>query len=100
MSTPLKSAVSAVKTVVRNLPTIRKEIVAGATAGISMVAVFETTFPQISMAHLSFFSTLTAVLVGVCTFLSNNKVVDGINEFSNQPIWKAKLKYLVKGRPR
>ena len=94
-----------VKTFIRNLPTIRKEIVAAATAGVSMVAVFEVTFPAISTPHLALFSGLTAALVGAATFLSNNKVVDGINDFANLPAWKAvplrsaaKLNHLVRGK--
>jgi hypothetical protein len=87
-----------VKTVIRNLPTVRKELVCAATAGVSMVAVFEVTFPAISTPHLAFLSSLVAALVGVASFLSNNKVVDGINEFANQPVWKAKLVYLVRGK--
>lgn len=93
-----KQVTEAVKTVIRNLPTVRKEIVAAATAGITMVGVFEVTFPQISTAHLAFLATATTVLTGAAAFLSNNTVVDSLNNFSNQPLWKAKLTYLLKGK--
>lgn len=93
-----KQVTEAVKTFIRNLPTIRKEIVAAATAGATMVGTFEVTFPQVSTAHLAFFSTVTAVLTGAAVFLSNNRVVDELSDFSSRPVWKAKLTYLVKGK--
>lgn len=90
-----KSIINGLKTAIRNLPVVRQEIVAAATAGVTMVGVFEVTFPQVSTAHLAFFSTATAILVGIASFLSNSKIVNELNDFSNQPVWKAKLKYLV-----
>lgn len=92
----VSDVVKAVKNVMRNLPAIRQEIVSATVAGLSIVGVFEVTFPQISTPHLAFFSTATAVLTGVASFLSNNKVIDGINQFSNQPVWRAKLTYMLK----
>jgi hypothetical protein len=96
-----KGAWGVVKTVVRNLPVIRQEIVSAVTAAITLVGVFEVTFPQVSTPHLALFATITAALTGVASFLSNSRVVTDVNNFSDQPVWKAKLRYLVKGpKPR
>lgn len=84
-----KQVWNGVKTVIRNLPTVRKELVSAATAGVGVVAVFEVTFPAISTPHLALLSSIVSLLVGVASFLSNNKVVDGINGFANQTMWKA-----------
>lgn len=87
-----------VKAVIRNLPTIRQEIATAATSGVGMVAVFEVTFPAISTPHLAFFSGLVAALVGIASFLTNNKVVEGINDLAGKSLWKARLTYLVRGK--
>lgn len=86
-----------VKTVARNLGIIRKEIVAAATAAGSVVGIFEVTFPSISAAHIALFASITAATTGIATFLSNSKVVADIDAFSQQPMWKSRLRYLVKG---
>lgn len=89
MNIPVGKVFTTVKTVIRNLPTIRKEIVSAVTAVITLIGVFEVTFPAISVAHLAFFSAVMAALTGVASFLSNNKVVADIDDFANQPVWKA-----------
>jgi hypothetical protein len=94
-----KGFVDGAKAVVRNLPQIRKEIVAAATAAVSIIALFEVTFPSVSAAHLALFSGVTAALTAVASFLSNNRVVEEVNWVSGQPVWRAKLKYLVKHDP-
>lgn len=91
----VSSVWTAVKTVVRNLPVIRQEIVSALTAAITVIGLLEVTFPQISTAHLATFASITAALTGVATFLSNSKIVSEITAFSDQPVWKAKLSYLV-----
>ena len=95
MAISFKSVWNGVKAVIRNLPVVRQEIVSAVTAGVTMVGVFEVTFPQISTPHLAFFATLTSILVGIAAFLSNNKVVSDLQSFSDQPVWKAKLKLLA-----
>lgn len=94
----LKDITNGIKAVFRNLPVVRQELAAAATAGISVVGIFEVTFPQVSTPHLALFATITAILTGVASFLSNSKIVADINTFSNQPIWKAKLVYLLRGK--
>lgn len=68
--------------VIHELPAIRKEIVAGATSALGLVSTFEVLYPQVSAAHLAVFSTVTAVLTGTVTFLTNNKVEADINNIS------------------
>lgn len=97
MGVKMSTVWAAVKRVARNLPTIRKELVASISAGLTMVGVFEVTFPNFSIAHLAALASLTAFLTGAMTFLTNNKVVTEIDQFSKQPVWKSRLRYLVKG---
>jgi hypothetical protein len=91
----MNKVLSAVKVFVRNLPVVRKEIVAAATAGATVVGVLEVNFPNLATDHVALFAGIVSVLTGTATFLANNRVVDVINTFSDQPEWKAKLRLLM-----
>ena len=91
----MNKVLTAAKTFVRNLPVIRKELVAAATAGAAMVGVLEVNFPTMAVDHVALLATITTVLTGTATFLTNNKVVEAIDIFSDQPQWKTKLRLLA-----
>jgi uncharacterized membrane protein YdcZ (DUF606 family) len=88
-----------VKSVVRNLPTIRKELVSAAAAGVSLVAAFAVADPNLATTHLALFASVSAFFTGTVTFLSNNTVVDEVQQVSDLPVWKSRLKYLVGRQP-
>jgi len=73
----------ALRAAIHYLPTLRTELASAVTSAVTLVGVFEFTFPQISTAHLVGFSTLTATLTGVVAFLNNSKVVAEFDSLGN-----------------
>lgn len=55
---------------VKNPASARKSVVAALTTASVEVAAFTVAFPEVSTAHATWFTAITAFLTGAVTFLS------------------------------
>lgn len=69
-----------VRAFLRKLPTVRKELVAAAGAGVSAIGTAVATLPHLSAEHLATLGGVTGFLTLVIAILTNNKVEEAIDE--------------------
>lgn len=76
----LKSIASTIRhdvvVVWRNLPVIRKSAVTFLTSLVTLTAAFQLYFPGIAVAHITEFTSVSAFLVGLATWLGSKTVTD------------------------
>lgn len=81
MST-LSTVVDRVKAFLTDLPSVRKEIVAALTAAATMVGVMETV-THASGGSVAILATISGVITGAVTFLSNPEVIQVIQDIAS-----------------
>jgi hypothetical protein len=64
----------------KDLPQVRKELVAGLTSGVGIVAALEAAAPHTGTGPVAAIAAVGGLMTGLLAFLTNNKVVEVVDD--------------------